>query len=277
MAIVQARLLERRSSDGLKLAAAGWLAAMLLGQWAFFYYIAAFYGGSAISGDFEVWNRLAVFGRHPFVAGDGIGNLSFLAHALAAGIVALGGALQLVPQIRSRFPTFHRWNGWLFLLTVTALSLSGFYLVWIRSSDPINLDRIGVTLNGVLILAFAAATWRAIKRRDIAMHREWALRLYLVSNGQWFMRVGMFCYMIFVKVSGVAPIPMELFFRLWGFGCFLVPLALLQLYFVAKRSPRRSVRLAAAVTLIASTLLMAFGTLTFGVFSQKLITGAPLM
>lgn len=67
MAIVQASLLERRPTDGLKLAAAGWLVAMLLGQWAFFYYIAAFYGGSAISGDFEVWNRLAVFGRHPYL------------------------------------------------------------------------------------------------------------------------------------------------------------------------------------------------------------------
>lgn len=218
-----------------------------------------------------------MFGRHPYVAGDGVGNLSYLAHALAAGIVALGGALQLVPQIRSRFPVFHRWNGRLFLFTVTALCLSGFYLVWIRSSDPIDLGSISVTLNGVLILAFAAAAWRAIRRRDIATHREWALRLYLVSNGQWFMRVGMFCYMIFVKVSGVAPIPTGLFFRLWGFGCFLVPLALLQLYFVAKRSPRRTVRIAAAATLIASTLVMALGTLAFGMFSQKLITGAPFM
>jgi uncharacterized membrane protein len=277
MAIVQTSLFERPPSDGLKPAAAGWLAVMLLGQWAFFYYIAAFYGGSLISGHFEVWNRLAVFGRHPYIVGDGVGNLSFLAHALAAGIVALGGALQLVPQVRNRFPAFHRWNGRLFLLTVTALCLSGFYLVWIRSPKPIDLGSIGTTLNGVLILAFGAAAWRAIRRRDIATHREWALRLYLVSNGQWFMRVGMFSYMIFVKVSGLAPISIEWFFRLWGFGCFLLPLALLQFYFAAKRSPRRTVRISVATTLIATTLLMAFGALAFGIFSQKLITGAPLM
>ena len=39
-------------------------------------------------------------------------------------------------DIRSRFPALHRWNGRLFLLTVTGLSLSGFYLVWVRGSSP---------------------------------------------------------------------------------------------------------------------------------------------
>ena len=265
-----------RFVDALDWSAVGWLAAMLLGQWAFFYYIAAFYGGSALSGNFEVWNRLSVFGRHPFVAGDVVGNLTFLAHALAAGIISLGGALQLVPKLRSRFPRFHRWNGRLFLLTVIGLSLSGFYLVLVRASAPVGLDSLGILLNGALILGFVAATYFAVRRRDLVAHREWAMRLYLVSNAQWFTRIGMFSYFVFSKLSGLAPISPELFFKLWQYGCFLVPLGLLQLYLVGRRSQNRPFRAAVAATLFTATLVMGFGALAFGAFSLKIIAGEPL-
>jgi uncharacterized membrane protein len=267
---------EQSGRDGLRAAAATWLVLMLLGQWAFFLYIAAFYGGTALSGDFAAWNRLAVLGPSPHVPGDTIGNLAFLGHALAAGLIALGGALQLVPWIRARFPRFHRWNGRVFLLIVVGLSLSGFYLVWIRSDEPVQLAKAGTSLNGVLILGFAALAWRAIRRRDIAAHREWALRLYLVANAQWFMRVGVFGYIVFTKASGFAPMSLDSFFTLWGYGCILVPLGLLQFYLVAKRSTRRPLRIVAAATLFAATLAMAVGALAYGGLTLKLVSGAPL-
>lgn len=265
---------DRARRDGLRAAAATWLAVMLLGQWAFFHYIVAFYGGSALTGDFAAWNRLAVLGPSPHVPGDSVGNLAFLGHALAAGVIALGGGLQLVPWIRARFPAFHRWNGRVFLLTVVALSLSGFYLVWVRSDEPVELAKAGTSLNGLLILGFAALAWRAIRRRDITAHREWALRLYLVANAQWFMRVGVFGYIVFTKLTGFAPMSLGSFFTLWGYGCILVPLALLQLYLVATRSPRRPLRIAAAATLFAATLAMAIGAVAYGALTQKLVSGA---
>src|SRR5262249_52400435 len=81
--------LESLANRALSGAAGFWFAVALLGQWAFFYYIAAFYGASAATGDFHVWDRLAVLrGKSPFVPGDTAGNLAFLAHALAAGIIA---------------------------------------------------------------------------------------------------------------------------------------------------------------------------------------------
>lgn len=54
----------------LKASGAIWFLAALAGQWAFFYYIAAFYGTSTLSGELEVWNRLQALGRTPYVAGD---------------------------------------------------------------------------------------------------------------------------------------------------------------------------------------------------------------
>ena len=257
-------------------AAAFWLIAALLGQWAFFAYIAGFYGPSSLSGNFESWNRLAAVGARPFVAGDTAGNLVFAAHALGAGIVALGGALQLVPWIRARFPRFHRINGRVFLATVVALSLSGFYLVWIRKTSTSAQGAIGTTINGVLILVFAMRTVVTAVARDLVVHRRWAMRLYLVSNAQWFLRVGVFGYFVLSKLVGHDASFRDPFFAFWTFGCYLVPLAALELYLRAKRGGSAVARYAVAGGLFAVTLVMLVGMLAFGAFSMLLVTGRPL-
>jgi uncharacterized membrane protein len=265
-----------RPMDSLRFAAGTWLVAMLLAQWAFFYYIAAFYGSATLEGDFEAWNRLIAFGRRPYVPGDTAGNVTFASHAFGAGIVALTGALQLVPQIRARFPRFHRWNGRIFLVTVLTLSLSGFYLVWVRDASPTTLDSLGTSLNGVLIVGFAIAAWRAIRRRDLPRHRAWAMRLYLVANAQWFLRVGVFAYFVIARAVGHAPTFADPFFAFWKFGCFLLPLALLQGYLLASQRGTATVRRTTAFVLVLGTLLMLVGAAAFGVICQKIIAGAPL-
>ncbi len=267
----------RRVSMILLNSAAGfWWLTAILGQWAFLYYILAFYGASGVTGDFETWNRLKVMGRTPFVAGDMAGNLAFLGHALAAAIIAFGGALQLVPGIRARFPAFQRWNGRLFLFTVTGLSLSGFYLVWVRGTSPDSLNALSTTFNGILILAFAGLALRAAMARDIAVHRRWAMRLYLVSNAQWFLRVGVFAYFVVNMSLGNKVKFSDPFLGFWVFGCYLVPIAVLEVYLRAKDRGGPAVRTVVAVGLIGLTLLMAAGALAYTVFSLKIASGAPL-
>ncbi len=253
-----------------------WFLVALAGQWAFFYYIAAFYGTSTLSGNLEVWNRLQAIGRTPYVAGDTAGNMAYAAHALGAGIIAFGGALQLIPQIRTYAPAFHRWNGRLFLLTVTALSLSGFYLVWVRDTAPSSIDGLSTTFNGVLILVFAALALRNAMARNIDVHRRWAMRLYLVSNAQWFLRVGVFSYFVVNGALGNKAEFTDPFIRFWTFGCYLVPLAVLQLYFHARDRGGSLTRFAMAGGLLAMTGLMAVGIFGYSMFSQALISGAPL-
>lgn len=250
-----------------------WFATAIIGQWAFFYYIVAFYGVSTLSGNPEAWNRLAVLGRSPYITGDTMGNVAFAAHALGAGIIAFGGALQLMPFVRRRFPTFHRWNGRVFLITVIGLSFSGFYLVWVRDG---SLAAVSTTLNGVLILTFAYFAYRTARARDFAAHRPWAMRLYLVSNAQWFLRVGFFGSFIVGQALGVDAKAMKAFGAFWEWGCFLVPLAVLQLYLVAKERGGALQRYATAGTLVALTVVMAAGMVAFAIFSQAIIDGTPL-
>lgn len=260
----------------LRWAGAFWFVVALAGQWAFFAYIAGFYGVSILSDEPETWNRLKVFGRTPYVAGDSAGNAIFAMHAMGAGIVALGGALQLIPQVRSRAPVFHRWNGRLFLITVVALSLSGFYLVWVRGTSPSFVEGLATTLNGVLILTCAAFALRAAVTRRIEAHRRWALRLYLVSNAQWFLRVGMFGYFAVGALLGVEVGFGDPFMPFWTWGCFLVPLAVAELYLRAGAHGGAALRWATAGLLVALTLVMAVGIAGFSVLSYALATGAPL-
>ena len=243
----------------LDYSAAFWFLVTLAGQWFFFYYVVAFYGFSVITDNMALWNRWEPMGVTPYVAGDTPGNLAFAAHAIGAGIVAFGGALQIMPWVRSKFPKLHRINGYVYLTTVFALAFSGYYLVWIRDEDPIDLAGIGTSINGaIILLCIYLAVTRAIKR-DIASHRRWALRLFLVSNAQWILRVGTFSYLLTGSFLGLEPAFGDPFFSLWTFGCYVVPLAMLQLYFVAKSSKRMALKYVTASTLFCLTLLMAMG------------------
>jgi len=276
--MTDARIAPGRSFSGSVLngAAGLWLAVALIGQWAFFAYIGAFYGPAMATGDYEAWSALSAMGAKAYVPGDDAGNRFFGFHALAAGIIAFGGALQLIPQVRSRWPVFHRWNGRLFLLTVVGLSLSGFWLVWVRGSAPSQLNGISTTINGVLILAFAGLALKNAMARNIVVHRRWAIRLYLVSNAQWFLRIGFFAYFVVNMALGRRPSSGDPFLIGWTFGCYLVPLAMAELYMRAKDRGGAFGRLAIAGLLLALTLAMAVGIFAFSMFSLRILSGAPL-
>ncbi|AWL11431.1 hypothetical protein HMF8227_00936 [Saliniradius amylolyticus] len=261
----------------LKYSAAFWFLAIMAGQWLFFFYIIKFYGFSVINDNMEIWNRWEPLGSSPHKAGDTAGNLLFAVHAIGAGIVAFGGALQLIPQVRVKAPTLHKVNGYLYLVTVFFLAMSGFYLSWIRGSSPDTISATGTSINGFLILGFAYLTVRCAIKKDIADHRKWAIRLFLVSNAQWFLRVGVFSYFITGTVAGGSPAFGDPFFPIWTFGCFLLPLATAQLYFYACESKNSNIKIMASGVLVLLTTLMMAGITGLTPFLLKIMSGEPIV
>ena len=264
------------ANQSLKYTTLFWFVTTLVGQWFFFYYIMAFYGFSVINDNMEIWNRWEPMGSTPFHAGDFSGNLAFAAHAIGAGIVAFGGALQLIPKIRNSFPKFHKINGYVYLTTVFCLAASGFYLVWIRDPDPVDLSGIGTTINGFLILGFAYFTVRRAIDKDITSHRKWALRLFLVSNAQWILRIGVFSYMVTGTLSGMSPAFGDPFFPMWTFGCFVLPLITLQMYFYAKEKGSNRVKFATSGVLFVTTIFMMIGMVGFTPFLFTVMSDGPI-
>ena len=247
----------RAGAELLKIAAAFWFLTAVAGQWLFVYYIAGFYGPSLLSGDFEAWDRNTRL-TDGYIAGDAVGNLFFAAHMALAIVLTFGGALQLVPQIRNRVIAFHRWNGRIFLIAALAAAVGGLYLQWVRGTGlraPTGLvSSLGITLNAALIIAFAGLAWRAVRAKNIDAHQRWATRLFLVVNGVWFLRVGLRAWMTLTDGSFSG----QFFFSFWSFGCYLLPLAVYELYLRAKTAAA-SAQYAMAVSLIALTLIMAVG------------------
>ncbi|HEX7028068.1 MAG TPA: DUF2306 domain-containing protein [Gammaproteobacteria bacterium] len=217
----------------LKTAARFWFLTALAGQWIFVYYIAIFYGSLLLGKGLEGLKETHL--PNGFVPGDTLGNLAVATHVLLAAIVMGGGPLQLIPQIRAWFPAFHRWNGRLYMLTVFILSLGGLYAIWTRGSISGRLGDIAISLNAVLILLFAVLALRAAIARDIKTHRRWALRLFLVASGVWFFRVGLMLW-VFIHKAPVGFDPETFrgpFLTFLGFAQYLLPLAVLEIYFWA--------------------------------------------
>lgn len=238
-------------SKALRLAAGFWFAVAAAGQAAFAAYVVGFYGRAAAQGAFERWNDVLVGG---FVPGGLLGNLVLGAHLLLAVTITLGGLVQLVPAIRARVPAFHRWNGRFYMLTASVMSLGGIVMGWTRGTAGGEAMRVGISLNGVLIIVCAALAWRAARGKRFAEHRRWALRTFILVSGVWFFRVGlMFWVIVNQGPVGIGEDFDGPFVRFLAFGCYLVPLAMLELYL----RPRAG--WGTAALLFALTLAMGVG------------------
>lgn len=258
----------RMRLKSLDAAAAFWFAVMLIGQWIFVYYIAAFYGGATLSGNFAAWNE------HPFVRGhvpgDTIGNLAFASHVMLAIVITFGGTLQLVPQIRARAAWLHRWNGRIFLVTSIIVSLAGFYMVWLRDGAAPEFHDLSISFNGALIMLFATLAWRAAAARNITSHRRWALRTLMVVNGVYFIRLIFSGWLLLAQSE-----PSAVTFYIFELASFLLPLAVLELYLRARDGGGPILRTTASAVVFGATAYMAIGTFAFTmIFVVGILSGA---
>ena len=253
------RYYPQQSADrALKATARFWFVVAVAGQLLFAFTVASFYGRTAARGDLQSWNR---FMLHGHVAGDAVGNFAVALHLMSAVIMILAGALQFVPQVRNRFPEFHRWNGRIYILTALTLSIAGLYMHWVRGSFGDLSQRLGGTLNAVLILVCAAMALRYAVARDFKTHRRWALRLFLVVSAAWFYRLAFFLsILLFQRPVGFDPNTFEgPFLTFMAFASFLFPLAVVELYFRAQDRTGAPRRFAMAAGLLFLTVTMGAG------------------
>src|SRR5258706_3128734 len=254
--------LDSVADTALKVAARIWFVVAVIGQLVFAFAVASFYGLTALRGDYNGWSR---FISHGLIRGDHMGNFAVAMHVAWAFIVMLAGAAQLIPKVRNRFPVFHRWNGRIYMLTACALGLAGLYMTWIRGSIGDLSQRLGGSLNAVLIWLCAAMALRYALGRDFKPHGRWALRLFLVASSAWFYRIAFFLILLifqrpvgFDPATFTGPLP-----TIMGFAQYLFPLAILEIYLRAQDHPGALRRIATAGVLFVLTLAMGGGIFAF--------------
>jgi tetratricopeptide (TPR) repeat protein len=253
------RSLRNIANTALKGAVGFWFGVTVIGQLVFAFTVASFYGIAAMRGTSpRAWSGHIT---HGYVPGDTMGNLSVATHLASAVIVILAGLLQLIPQIRDRAPSFHRWNGRLYIVTAFAISLAGLYMIWVRGSVGDLPQHLGSALMAVLIMLCAAMALRYAMARDFKTHRRWALRLYLVVSASLFIRAGIFLSLVvhrgpfgFDPTTFTGP-----FLTFISFAQYLVPLAILELYFRAQDRGGAPGRFAMATVLVVLTVALGAG------------------
>ncbi|HEV7428975.1 MAG TPA: DUF2306 domain-containing protein [Thermoanaerobaculia bacterium] len=243
----------------LNIAARLWFAVAVAGQLMFAYYVAALYGGSALRGDWTAWHKRMAHGDGP----PTLGNVAMAVHLSLAVVILLGGPLQLIPKLRRIAPRFHQWNGRVYVVSLFIATIAALYMVWFRGTAGDFTQHIGVSLDAVLIMTFAVLAARYAIARDLAPHRRWALRLFMVTNGVWFFRVGMMFWLVinhgpagFDPKTFTGP-----FLSVWSFANYLLPLAILEFYLRTTNRSSSSARVAMAAGLFVVTIAMGIGIL----------------
>src|ERR1700740_2153094 len=258
-AVMTQRLELNSAADvALKAAARFWFVVAVIGQFAFAFTVASFYGLTALRGDYQAWNKVLANG---YEAGATMGNAALAGHILFATVISIAGALQLIPAVRNRYPAFHRWNGRLFVLAAFTQAITGTYLTVSGRKLVGDATQHVISILGALLIMFCAGVAvRYAMARDFTMHRRLALRFFLVASGSWFFRLGFFLTLVLFGPVGFDTTtfsgPLLTF---WSIGQYLLPLGALELYFRAQEHTGALRRMATAGVLFVLTLAMGGG------------------
>lgn len=274
--LTEATLLPRKAdlttaSNALARAGQTWFIVAATGQLIFAWYMAALYGLSALRGDWETWNKVMPRGWN---AGDTVGNIAIFVHLLLALVVTLAGLAQLLPAVRRAAPSVHRWIGRVYIASAFGIAFGSMYLMWVRGAVGDFSQHLGSTFNAILLVLFAVIALRHARARNLVLHRQWALRLFMVMNGVWFFRLGLLLWlMIHQQPVGFDPKTFTgPFLTFLVYAQTLLPLAALELYFRAQRSDVAARKWAAAAVIAVLALATAGGVVgaTMGLWLPRL-------
>lgn len=246
------------SPQVLKIAVHSWFTVVVIGQFIFALYIFGLYGVNGLAGDFEKWNLQT---PHGYVTNNVLGNVFFGIHVILAGVITVGGPLQIMPAVRNRYPRFHRINGRIYIFAAFIISFAGLYLSWIRGSVGGLTGSVFISINAVFIMIAAFYTILNATRREFLKHRKWAIRLFLCMSGVWFFRVFLMLWLtIHQKPVGFDPETFQGPALNMLYVCsYILPLVFVELYFIA-REKEGALRQMILLFLFVLTLCIAVGT-----------------
>jgi hypothetical protein len=242
--------------SAIGLVAASWVSAASFGL-----YIVAFYLGNLWAGRLGEWNSNlpGLYARGAVVASAGIA-----VHFATGAIILALGPLQLIGQVRRRFPWSHRWLGRVYLLSAGVAGLGGLIFIAVKGTvGGVPMDA-GFGIYGALIVVAAAQTYRHARARRWEDHRSWAIRLFALAIGSWLYRMDYGFWLIAAHRIGHRPDFRGPFDIVMAFFFYLPNLALTELLLRSRASrPNPLLRLSALLALNTATLFVVIGTYYF--------------
>ena len=97
-------------------------------------------------------------------------------HLVGGSMALLLGPMQFWPAIRKKFVAFHRLSGKIYMVGVALIGISAFRLSLVSYCVPCRISLFLLTVFTVLSTWFA---WKAIKVRNLKVHRQMMVRSYV--------------------------------------------------------------------------------------------------
>lgn len=248
----------------LLLATNRWLAvaiaaSLCLSGLQFCLYIALRYLGPLFTADTDQRYRFAPGFSND---GDAAASTSLVLHLVTGAIVMVLGGVQLITAVRRRWPVVHRWmgRGYVGLAMLTAVGGLG-YIVLNGTVGGVVMD-VGFGLYGVLVLLAAAQCLRYARSREFHLHREWAVRLFVLVMASWLYRLE---YGIsgLLDIGGRNPSFTGWFDQMMAFAFYLPSLVVVELYLRASRTDASTApRVASLLALLGAASVVAVGVYT---------------
>jgi uncharacterized membrane protein len=132
--------------------------------------------------------------------------LSIWVHCVAGILFSVLGPLQFARALRARFGVLHRISGRIFVIAGLILGLSAMSLLIRLHSMTTPLVDIARAIFGTALIATLVLGVRAAQNRNMAVHRAWMIRSYVIGVGGTSVALVMFpIYLAGGPVTGLIP------------------------------------------------------------------------
>jgi hypothetical protein len=101
-------------------------------------------------------------------------------HIAGGSLALLLGPLQLWSGLRRRYMTLHRWTGRLYLAGVAIGATGATYMGFVTKYQAFGISLVAMAFAWASASAMA---YVAIRKRQVAAHKEWVIRSYVVTYG----------------------------------------------------------------------------------------------
>jgi uncharacterized membrane protein len=127
-----------------------------------------------------------------------------LIHILPALIFILFGLLQFTKTIRTKYPTFHRWNGRVLMILGLIIGASGIVMGFKMAISGVS-ETAATTFFGIVFLFSLMRAFACIRARKIDLHREWMIRAFSIGMAVTTTRPIVGIFFATGKLTGLTP------------------------------------------------------------------------
>ncbi len=146
--------------------------------------------------------------------------VSTLLHILPGGVFLMLAPLQFSSRIRGRYIQLHRWSGRILVLMGLVAALAGLHFGLSMPYGGAG-EATAIAFFGVLFVVALGRAFFAIRRHQVARHREWMIRAFSIAVGISTVRVVAAVFDIALTPAGLRP-PDLFALSLWtGWGITL--------------------------------------------------------